>query len=177
MTTYTAVHRDRMNRLADTIERTDRFDYAHWYGTRDDDNEPAEGPAVLNLRCDTTGCIGGWAVAQAITDGVCDANDFIIGVEGAQTGVGERLVVELEAARYLGLDGSEADTLFIGHAMAGAGWYTDNTEALQHATALDAAKMLRGVASGEYDLHELRERSFNDMCGCDMCCGVEGGEA
>ena len=174
------LHAKRMTDLADLIETNDRFDYAAWYRDEHDTNEAGEaGPAILLARCDTFGCVGGWAVAQAIAEGIYDADDFTIGVAGATTTKYQRLVVEIEAAHYLGLDPAEAESLFIGHAMAGAGWHTDNQEALMHGTALEAAKMLRGVVSGEYDLRELRDISYEGYnCHCDGCTAArEGGEA
>ena len=59
---------------------------------------------------------------------------------------------------------SVADDLFLGRCMTrhGTGWYTNSDEALQTASAIEAAKILRMIVAGEYELGSAHDKSAAD---------------
>ena len=136
----------RMLAVADLIEVRDRFDYSCWYGTVDEECLPDDpGVVALDTKCNLVGCIGGWAVTWALGAGI------------VTTAHVKARAVGNVAADVLGLTPDQADALFLGGAMVKLGWYESRDLALSRATATEAAKMLRGIAVGEYDIDDLTE--------------------
>jgi len=139
---------ERMHKVADAIEQAGRFKYDAWAcadAILDEDGEPALGVSTTReligagtLRhCGTTGCIAGWAATLAIEEGLAPINNVMI---------------SSLAQDYLELTSGEAHDLFLGGAMKTAGFYPSSGEALDNATAVEAAKVLRMVADGEVEL-------------------------
>ena len=75
----------------------DAFDYV--YGEDEDGDEGLIGIRTPEHTCGTAACIGGWAVMQL-------ARDLGVTVIPTEWGIGSA------AARYLGLDSTQADRLF-----------------------------------------------------------------
>ena len=139
---------ERMHRVADAIEQEGRFKYDTWACSEailDDDGEPALGISTTGeltrsgtlRRCGTTGCIAGWAATLAIEEGLAPI---------------QNVMISSLAQDYLELTTSEAHDLFLGGAMVNAGFYHSGGDALDNATAVEAAKVLRMVADGEVEL-------------------------
>lgn len=139
---------ERMRAVADAIEESGRFNYAVWGGTIDPYGDTVCGLSTSRelrdlgtLRhCGTTGCIAGWAATLAFED------------ETHSLGKRRNAMISDVAQTYLGLTDRQAFNLFLGETMVDAGFYEDSGEALNKATAVEAAKVLRMVADGEVTL-------------------------
>lgn len=157
--------RARMRGIADLIEERDAFAYNCWVGLRsadgavrfvertyDDygqcivDYTASELLAGEMLGCQMVGCIGGWTAAYALEKGDVDESN----VSGPSS-------ISEFAQGYLDLDYYQARALFHGGIMVGLGWYADEAAALNEATAMEAVKVLRGLADGEWELSEFTE--------------------
>lgn len=136
-----------MRRLADVIERENRFDMSWWSKTVDLDGEthpenlrPADLISGRVRACKTVGCVAGWANA---IDGYRDLGD------------------SEHAAEVLGLADREASRLFHtdrGSVWAGLtaeyGWMTspDGWVDTEGVSASQAAQVLRRIADGTIQL-------------------------
>jgi hypothetical protein len=138
----TETQAERMRYVADLIELNDNFNYAVWCEPEDfnPDGEPElhadHYTALREGSCGTVGCIGGMVTAIQLDEGW-------ITKETAEN------CPENEAAHWLGLDRRQGRWLFYGYCMVDAGLYNTNAEAMDKATAQEAAKVLRMIADGE----------------------------
>lgn len=138
----------KLHALANHIELHDRFSYGEWVATRADEEgaleEMEEGvldaASQLSTHCNAVGCVAGWAIDLAATEG----HSF----RGTD--------VEEVAAHYLGLGGAEKLRLFYGRAAHDAGVIHRGLHPLSVGMdAVGAAKMLRTIADGHAEGWEV----------------------
>lgn len=143
----------KLHALANHIELHGRFAYGEWAARIDLDGDAIENldesslslATKLSTTCDTVGCVAGWAVDLAVTEGC--ALDLANGSWNA---------VPDAAAAYLGLERYQADFIFMGRLAYKSGVITNEQYWTDDVGPVEAAKMLRMLADGEVEGWEVK---------------------
>lgn len=122
------MNKEAMLKVADAIEFYDRFDLAFWVTEHGSVRSGRDSVADVVTNCNTTACVAGWAAAVL--------NPHHLGH------------VEDVAADLLGLTRWQADALFYGASYLWGFVVGDERNPIS-ATAVEAAKLLRALVSGE----------------------------
>lgn len=142
----------KLHALANHIELHGRFAYGEWAARIDLDGDAIENldesslslATKLSTTCDTVGCVAGWAIDLAVTEG--HALDL--------TNESWNAVPDV-AADYLGLD-YQADFIFMGGLAYKSGVITIEQHWADDVGPVEAAKMLRMLADGQVEGWEVK---------------------